>query len=574
MSGLVLRGLAAAGGVAVGRALVVRDLDPVADGKGGEAEQTRALEALALVSAELGKAAERLQALGRLAEAEILESNRLMAEDPVLAQEVRALAGEKSAAPAVLEATERHALLLLDLPDPLLASRAADVRRIGRRAARLLSGAPALDVPLRPSILVSRDLGPADVAELELGAGRIRGIALAEGSATSHAAIMARSLGLPMVVGLGPRLLEVSGEEQLVLDGDAGVVVLEPSKSTIDLALAAIRRREQERAKLAAARRFPPTTEDGRRVRLLCNASTNSEVEAGLAAGAEGVGLVRTELAFLEAPDWPSESELRAALAPVLAPLAGRTATVRTFDFGEDKTPPFLAGVPERGIALALAYPDALAAQLRAILRAGAATRLRVMLPLVQRPEDLRAVRALLDESLAAVEWSGRSPHLGAMIETPQGAERGVEIAAEADFLSIGTNDLVQYTLGLDRELPLASALEAADPAVLRLIAQVAAAARERGLDLEICGEAAGEPLLVALFVGLGIEELSVAPARLDDVRATVRRLSAARAAEGARAALAAASSEKALEIASRLLRAEPRHERGEVRDGLGGVRA
>jgi len=170
MSGLVLRGLAAAGGVAVGRALVVRDLDPVADGNGGEAEQTRALEALALVSAELGKAAERLEALGRLAEAEILESNRLMAEDPVLAEEVRALAGDKSAAPAVLEATERHALLLLELPDPLLASRAADVRRIGRRAARLLSGAPALDVPLRPSILVSRDLGPADVAELELGA--------------------------------------------------------------------------------------------------------------------------------------------------------------------------------------------------------------------------------------------------------------------------------------------------------------------------------------------------------------------------------------------------------------------
>jgi phosphoenolpyruvate-protein kinase (PTS system EI component) len=160
------------------------------------------------------------------------------------------------------------------------------------------------------------------------------------------------------------------------------------------------------------------------------------------------------------------------------------------------------------------------------------------------------------------------------MIETPEGAERGVEIAAEADFLSIGTNDLVQYTLGLDRELPLASALEAADPAVLRLIARVAAAARERGLDLEICGEAAGEPLLVALFVGLGIEELSVAPARLDDVRATVRRLSAARAAEGARAALAATSAETALEIASRLLRAEPRHERGEVRDGLGGVRA
>jgi len=557
-----LLGLPAAGGVAVGRALVLRDVEADANGAGGEAEQRRALEALARVAAELGETAERARSEGRVDEADILEANRAMAEDPALAEEVRALADGISAVAAVMQATERHAVLLESIPDEMLAARAVDVRRLGARAARLLAGAPALSTPLRPTIVIASDLGPADTAELDLAGGRVRGLALAGGGATSHAAIMARAFGLPMVVGLGDEILSAADGEAVVLDGDAGCVVLAPSEVRLDAALRTVHERRRARRALAAAANLPAVTRDGRKVRLLCNASTAAEVAAGLAAGAEGVGLLRTELAFLEASGWPSEAEHVAALAPALAPLAGRIATVRTLDFGADKTPPFLTGVHERGLALSLAYPDGFAAQLRAIVSAGAATRLRVLLPLVSDPEQLRAVRALLPEKL----------ELGAMIETPEAAERSAEIAAEADFLSIGTNDLVQYTLGLDRERPVATVQSAADPEVLRHIGQVVEAAHDRGLAVEVCGEAAGEPALAVLLVGLGVDELSVAPARLDEIRATVRSISAGTAAEAARAALAAGSARQALALGSEALLGEAGDERGEMVDGLGGV--
>ena len=263
-----LLGLPAAGGVAVGRALVLRDIQADANGSGGEAEQGRALEALARVGAELGETADRVRAEGRTDEADILESNRLMAEDPALLREVRELADQVSAVAAVVQATERHAVLLEDIPDPMLAARAADVRRLGARAARLLTGAPALSTPVRPTIVIARDLGPADTAELDLAAGRVRGIALAGGGATSHAAIMARALGLPMVVGLGEEILGAAEGEPVVLDGDVGAAVLEPSEERLDSSL---------RAGSTARRRGtsqPPWACDSRRSTATSRAST------------------------------------------------------------------------------------------------------------------------------------------------------------------------------------------------------------------------------------------------------------------------------------------------------------
>ena len=562
-----LSGLAAAGGIAVGRALVLRDIEADLNGRGGEVEQQRALAVLASLAAELGETADRLRAEGHVDEAEIFDANRLMAEDPALAEEVLALAEETSAAGAVLQATERHAQKLEAIEDAMLAARAADVRSLGIRAARLLTGAPATTAPLRPTILIARDLGPVDIAELNLAAGRIRGLALAAGAATSHAAIMARALGVPLVVGLGDEILEAAEGEALVLDGQAGTVTLEPSQDRLDEALREVHRRRRRRRELAGERTLPAVTRDGRKIRLLCNAGTAAEVTAGLAAGAEGVGLLRTELAFLEASDWPTQDDHAAALAPALSLLPGRIATVRTLDFGADKTPPFLAGVRERGLALTLRYPEAFAAQLRAIVSSGSTTNLRVLLPMVGSAEELRTVRAVLEQ-----DHAGEMPQLGAMIETPEAAGRADEIAAEADFLSIGTNDLVQYTLGLDRERPLATVQAAADPDVLRCIGQVVAAARKRGLAVEVCGEAAGDPELVALLVGLGVDELSVSPARLDEVRATIRGLSAAAAREAAAHALEAQSARQSLALAAGALSVEPGNERDEMVDGRGGL--
>ena len=325
---------------------------------------------------------------------------------------------------------------------------------------------------------------------------------------------------------------------------------------------------------LAARRGRPPVTRDGRRIALLCNASTAAEVRAGLDAGAEGVGLLRTELAFLTAASWPDEREHSAALGPALGLLAARVATVRTLDFGADKTPPFLAGIDERGLELALAHPDALGAQLRAILRAGGETRLRLLFPLVRDAAQLRAVRALLARALEAVGWTAPRPRVGAMIETPEAAARAEEIVASADFVSIGTNDLVQYTLELDRELPLASTLAAATPVVLAHIRDVVRAAHAVGRAVEVCGEAAGEPPVAALLVGLGVDELSVSPARLDPVRAAVRSLDAAEAAAAAAQAVRAESLEESLALGSALLSVEAADEGGEVLDGLGGALA
>jgi phosphoenolpyruvate-protein kinase (PTS system EI component) len=252
-------------------------------------------------------------------------------------------------------------------------------------------------------------------------------------------------------------------------------------------------------------------TADGRAVRVLVNAATAAEVAAGLRAGAEGVGLLRTELAFLNARDWPTEAEHRRALEPVFAPLVARVATVRVLDFGADKTPPFLAGIAARGLALLLKYPEALRAQLRAITAAAEATQLRILLPLVESPEQVEAVRALLPVGAA----------LGAMIETRVAVATAAEIARAADFLSIGTNDLTADLLGADRFAGGAAVTH--DPRVLGAIASTVEAAG--GRPVEVCGEAAGDPVVMPLLVGLGVDELSVGAARVGATRAAVRAL-------------------------------------------------
>jgi phosphoenolpyruvate-protein kinase (PTS system EI component) len=556
MSERELRGLAASGGVAIGRALVWHDEDPAAAGAGDP------IAALDTVAAELARGAERFRDAGLEDEAEILETNKLMVEDPALRLEVERLGTELGPADALRQATARHADLLATIPDPLLAARATDIRQLGVRAVRALVGA-AMPAATAASILIARDLGPADVADLRLEEGLVLGIALAEGAATSHAAIMARALGVPMAVGLGEDLFSIRRGETVIVEGDDGAVLVDPRTSQLLCAESEVQRRRQLHEERVAARGLPAVTRDGRIVSLLCNASTAAEVTAGLAAGAEGVGLLRTELAFLEARTWPTEEEHFAVLAPTLAPLRGLVATVRTLDFGADKTPPFLAGITDRGLTLMLSHPVALEQQLRAIVRAAEGGQLRILLPLVESAEQVRTVRALVANPDVVV---------GAMIETPAAAGRAAEISAEADFLSIGTNDLVQYALGLDRERPVASAATAAEPIVLGLVAQVVDAAHAAGKTVEVCGEAAGETALAALLIGLGVDELSVAPARLDELRETVRRLSFSDAAEAARGAVAASSAREALARADGLLSAEVRDETGQVLGGLGGA--
>jgi phosphoenolpyruvate-protein kinase (PTS system EI component) len=522
MSERVLSGAPASPGLAVGRARVLSHPSeepargPVST-HDAEADAACAADALRQAAAELERIASRLREQGRDEDAEIVETGALMAADPVLDSAVSAAVTERgrSAAAALLEATEEHAAVIASLPDPVLAARADDVRSLGRRAARIAAGAPRGDAPVNGSkfVLVADDLGPADVAEY---GEQLAGIALSGGGVTAHAAIVARSLGIPMTVLAGPELLQVADGAEIVVNGGEGTVCLEPSATRAQLAGEASEERVRTRAREIADSSLPAETADGHRVRVLVNAATSAELRAGLAAGAEGAGLIRTELAFLESPSWPRLAQHAGMLAPLLDGLEGRTATVRVLDFGGDKIPAFLRGEPRRGIELLLAYPGALRSQLAAVAGLAGGGNVRVLLPMVRTPDEVGITRAILTALGAEVE-------LGAMIELPEAAEAASEIAAVSDFLSIGTNDLTHATLGTDRfghgEAP------AHHPRVLRHIAATARAAGAADIPLEVCGEAASDPLTVPLLVGLGANELSVGAARVGAVRAWVRAL-------------------------------------------------
>jgi phosphoenolpyruvate-protein kinase (PTS system EI component) len=544
MAERVLRGAPASPGMAAGAARVLDAPGEATDTMGQLPADRRAAEvelvrqALGAAAEEIERVAHRLRSQGRSDEAEIVATGALMAADPALCVDAEAAITERGlpAARAIEDAAERHAGAIAALDDPALAARADDVRSLGRRAARLASPqAAAVPADGADVVLIARDLGPADVGEL---ASEVRAIVLSAGAVTAHAAIVARSLGIPMVVGAGDEALSVTGGTPLVVEGSDGLAVVDPDPARLALAGAAAALRGQERALAREQRALPAQTSDGRLVRVLANAVSAAEVAAALDAGAEGAGLIRTELAFLDADDWPDQAAHRATLEPVLAALAGSTATVRVLDFGGDKSPPFLRRATARGIDLLLAHPGALSAQLRAAIEARGESELRLLLPLVSTPEQVRAVRDLMSEAVSA-GGAGETPLLGAMIELPEAAERADELAEEADFLSIGTNDLTAATLGIDRFA--AGQAPAHHPRVLALIAKTLWAGQAADVPVEVCGEAASDPISVPLLIGLGADELSVGAARVGPVRAWVRELAFAEATQLAERALEAA---------------------------------
>ena len=512
MGELALQGVGAAPGITVGRAMVL-------DGPGvisstlvpppeRHDEARRAIQALAMAASELEKISAELRRGGRGDEADIVETGVLMAVDPELISRVETLAIELGlqAGEALREATDQIALEISQLADPTLALRADDVRSLGRRAAARAEG--AYEHPTG-GVLIAATLGPADVAEL---APTAKAIALSGGGVTAHAAIVARSLGLPMVVGLGNELLQIEDGEEVVVDGDAGVVVRRPSAGLVSSARGATERRRLERETAVARRLEPAQTLDGRRIRVLANASTVAELEEATRQGAEGGGLMRTELLFLEATSWPSLQEQVNVFRPVLAQLAGQTATVRLFDFGGDKTPPFLRGIRTRGVEVLLDAPEAMRTHLLAVVEAGRGCDLRILVPMVTSAAQLRAVRHALDADAQQV---------GPMIETPEAAASADEIARESDFVSIGTNDLTQLVLGLDREQSRRAPV--LDVRVLSLIAHTMRAAHKARIPVDVCGEAASDAKALPIMVGFGVDEVSVAAARVGQVRQWIR---------------------------------------------------
>jgi phosphoenolpyruvate-protein kinase (PTS system EI component) len=517
MAEQLLQGVTAAPGVVAGEAMVLgRFVDDVTvehEQRPGELDRARA--ALGAEVTALEELARGLRATGSSAGAEIIEAGALMAADPTLLARIEELVlnAGRSAPAAIAFATEEVASMLAGLQDPTLAERAADVRSLGRRAAAYAAGAK-----LRAGgVLIASDLGPADVADLGLAAS---GAALAEGGVTAHAAIVARSLGIPMVVGLGAEALRLESGEMVVLDADQGVLVRRPTEARVEAATAAAAQRRHAREAARWRRDELAQTTDGHRVTVLVNAATMAEAIEGFEQGAEGIGLLRTELPFLDAAAWPSVRRQVDFLRPILECAGDRPATVRLFDFGADKTPPFLRGTDKRGIDLLLDSRDALREQLAAIVEAAGDAEVRILVPMIVNAHQMSTIRDILAE----VTGTGRKlPALGAMIETVEAARSPRAIAEVSDFFSIGTNDLTQAVLGLDREH--SKSAPTTDVRVLRAIDAAVRAGHAAGIPVDVCGEAASDPRAMPMLVGLDVDELSVAGARVGQVRQWIREL-------------------------------------------------
>jgi phosphoenolpyruvate-protein phosphotransferase len=538
-----LRGAGASPGIALGPARHLETVEPeVAEEPAGapDEERARLADARAAVREDLAAAAAGL----RGPEAEIFDAHRLLLDDAALvAPAERRVADGEAAGPAWRAAAAEAAAAFRALDDPYLRERAVDVEDVARRVLARLAGVRAGAVLREPGIVLADELTPGDAAALDPE--RALGLVTARGGATGHAAIVARALGIPAVIGAGPGVLDVADGTPLALDGGAGVVEVAPDAAAV-AAYAARRDAEAAaRAEALAAAAEPATLADGTRVEVFANLGAPGEAPGAVAQGAEGVGLLRTEFLFLEREAAPSEDEQVELLRAVARGMQGRPVVVRTLDAGADKPLPFLRQAREdnpflgvRGIRLSLAEPALLRTQLRAILRVAAEHPIAVMFPMVATLDEFRAARALLEEERAAL-GSDAMPEVGVMVEVPALALDAEAFAAEVDFFSVGTNDLAQYAMAAERgNAAVAGLLEAARPAVLALIAAVVAAAEAHGRWVGVCGELAGDPEAAVLLAGLGVRELSMAPSRIPAVKAALRAVDRTGAAAAAAAAL------------------------------------
>jgi len=533
-----LTGLGAVPGIAIAPAWRYREqaAGAATPAAGDPGDAIRA--AASAAEAQLEALAARIRDAGRPDDAGIFEAQAVLATDPTIVDDALArVAAGADPATAVVDAAAEAALAVAGLDDEVLAARAADVRDVGARIARILRG-ETLALPDRPVIAVADDLPPSVTAEIP--AAFLRGIALAGGSRTAHAVILARGLGIPCVVGCAGLVEAVdasAGEGatvEIALDGESGLVLIDPDSA----ARAALRDRAEalaaRRARAAAARGRPGATADGARVLLVANIGSPDDAARALDAGAEGVGLFRTEFLFMQRQAPPAEEEQVAAYRRAFEAFGpGRPVVVRLADIGGDKGIPYL-GLPVeanpflgvRAIRLAYRDPELLRTQLRAIWRAGGLAGVvpHVMAPMVATPEDVDLLDALRDEARAAVVAAGHpcaeAMVTGIMVEIPAAALLAPELARRVAFFSIGTNDLTQYLMAADRgNAALARFQDALHPAVLRAIAGVVAGADAAGIPVAVCGELAGDPAGALVLVGLGVDELSADAGSLDEVR-------------------------------------------------------
>jgi phosphoenolpyruvate-protein kinase (PTS system EI component) len=466
--------------------------------------------AFAAVARDRAALAVGLRERGQDEQAAIVDIAALIAADSALiTPAVEAVLAGADGAEAIRQAGETQAALLAALPDPDLAQRAGDIRQVARAVADCLCDNSAAPPPAAKFILVRREVDPADL--IRLAEAGLAGAVSVGGGASSHAAIIARGLGLPMLAGADPDVLKTPNGHHAILDAAQGELIVDPPEPELAAARTATATIQAPRSAAGDL-----TTADGQPVTLLCNVASAAETRLGLSGGAAGVGLLRTEIAFTTAAGWPTVADHLAQLTPILSQLDHRPAVVRLLDFSGDKVPPFQRLKEEQGLTALLQAPKALRDQLTAILRAGRATRLSVLVPMVRSLDEVAAVRAAL--AAAAAEASQEPPKLGIMVEVAATAANAAAFAPAVDFFSIGTNDLSSDVLGLDRTDPSNNAALAADPRVQSLIRRVVQAATASHIPVSVCGDAAADPVVLPLLLGQGIRTLSVGAARVPQV--------------------------------------------------------
>ena len=535
-----IAGVTAAPGLAIGPAIrwQARDL-PVPETGCGIAVEEAAFEAARQALA--GELAERAAAAKGPARA-IVDAHAALLADPTLLDAARAdIARGASAAHAWRAAIRPQAELLRAGRDARLAERADDMRDLERQLIARLLGVEDAGVALPDgAILIADDLLPSQFMALDLE--RLAGLAIVRGGPTSHVAILAAARGVPTLVALGDAAQAVAAGTQVILDANAGLLHTAPSPAVLADAQARVAAARARRAAALARAAEECRTADGVRIELFANCGSPADAVTAVGNGAEGCGLLRTELLFLDRDTAPDVAEQTADYQAVVDALDGRPLIVRLLDIGGDKPAPYLPIEGEenpalglRGVRVVLAHPHILEDQLRAILAVQPRGRCRIMVPMIAGVDELLRVRAVLDR----LTGGARDVELGVMVETPAAAIGADLLAREADFLSIGTNDLTQYTLAMDRgNAAVAGALDGLHPAVLRLIGETVRGGRMHDRWTGVCGSLASDPLAVPILLGLGVTELSVAPAAVPEIKALVSELDLSAARDHARAAL------------------------------------
>lgn len=535
------QGVGAAPGLGIGKAIWWKKETPQFEARSinDPAKEVQKLEK-AIEEAKNQITALRQIASNRMGEeeAQVFDAHLAFLDDPAFTGEMknRIESQQKNAEAICHEVTEEMSQMMASLGDEYMMARADDIRDVGNRLLLLLTGKKPLDPSLiRPgSIVVAEELTPSDTAQFPEG---IAGMVTAKGSKTAHAAIMARTLGIPAVLGLGESIQQIADGETLIIDGSQGFVIRNPQPEQVKKAEKEIQRQKKVREKALKEAQQDAYTKDGKRIQVFANIGSLQDIDPALSHHAEGVGLFRTEFLYLENDHWPTEEEQTKAYAEVLQKFNPHPVIIRTLDIGGDKDLPY-AQLPKeenpflghRAIRFCLANPELFKTQLRALLRASVHGELWIMFPMIENLSEIRAAKALLDECRQELKKEkvkvADDIKVGIMVEVPAAAITADLLAKEVDFMSIGTNDLTQYTLAADRgNEQVANLYDAAHPAVLRLIKMTCDAGKQAKIPIGMCGELAGDPIMAEILVGLGLDELSMSAGAIPEIKQAIRQI-------------------------------------------------